>query len=54
MQIVFEDKHTRDNFTCNLHDWVGADDKTDGWRELPVQWPWFEPLQSELYLLYLE
>ena len=43
-QIEFRDKHTHDNFTCQIHDWISVDDETDGWMELPVQWPWIETL----------
>ena len=26
-------------FTYDLNDWVMVDEKSDGWREVPVHWP---------------
>ncbi|XP_048764444.2 lipoxygenase homology domain-containing protein 1-like isoform X2 [Ostrea edulis] len=38
-RIVCEDIDTGDMFTYDLNDWVTVDDKSDGWREIPVHWP---------------
>lgn len=39
LQIKCEDSSTGDMFTFDLNDWVAVDEKSDGWREIPVLWP---------------
>lgn len=39
LQIKCEDVGTGDMFTFDLNDWVAVDEKSDGWREIPVHWP---------------
>lgn len=39
LQIKCEDSSTGDMFTFDLNDWVAVDEKSDGWREIPVHWP---------------
>ncbi|XP_061166198.1 lipoxygenase homology domain-containing protein 1-like [Saccostrea echinata] len=38
-RITCEDSETGDMFTYDLNDWVIVDEKSDGWREIPVHWP---------------
>ena len=41
-RLRFQDDHTKDEFTIEVHDWVQETDTEEAVREYPIMWPGVE------------
>ena len=48
LQISLQDQDTKDEFTCEVYDWIAVDDEKDGQKEIPAVWPGTYIPQSRL------